>query len=552
MMENILNRLRSFFRFSTNIFLFAAMLIGMSTSSLAAADAPMLAIKTVSIPMKDGTLLPTDLYLPHENAENLPCILLRSPAGRSCASIKPFIPLATQGYVVAVQETRNVQDTEGKTMPYIADTWLNDQDGHETLKWLAANPVTNGKIGTIGFSAMGITQLLMAPYAPESLKAQFIGNAPASLYHHAIFPSGVLLKNQVEGWLGYYAKDSGVCSFVSNQGLNDKFWQRFDTRPVADNIKVPAIHQTGWYDTFLQGSIEAFVSRQNDGGEGGRGTQKLVIGPWTHFWPMVESFGDFSMPVEGRQAPFHISPLPWFDFYLKGNANGIDRIPAVNYYVMGPLDGTPSKGNVWKSAENWPVPAEITSFYLTSSNTLSLTKDKQKEKVWDYQQDPKNPVPTIGGLNLFLQSGPIDQRPIESRDDVIVFTGDPLKEDLEITGPIIAKLFMSPMLPGRTMVVRLCDVYPDGKSILVCDGIYRHDSLWSEANKKAVKGPQEVDVDLWATSMVFAKGHRIRISVSGSNFPRYDEAIKTISTAVVNQLHTGGAYPSRILLPIVK
>lgn len=509
--------------------------------------------KSISIEMKDGTHLPMDLYLPSEDATNLPCILFRSPAGRNASTVKAYIPLASQGYLIAVQETRSANDAEGKTLPYVADNWMNFQDGHQTLDWLASSPLCNGKIGTFGFSALGITQLLMAPGAPDSLKCQFIGTAPASLYHHAIFPNGILLKNQVEGWLSYYAKDSGVNSFVCNQYCNDGFWRSFDTRPVASQVKAPGIHQTGWYDTFLKGSIEAYATRQHQGGEGARGNQKLIIGPWTHFWPLSEALGDYAVPKEAHNPPFNISPLTWFDYHLKGIDHGISKSPAILYYVMGPFDGSPSKGNVWKNSDIWPVKAEKTDFYLTEESTLSPKLPTSKEKQWSYQQDPKNPVPTLGGLNLFIQSGPVDQRPIESRDDVIVFTSEPLEEDLEVTGDIAAKIFMSTTQPGRTLVVRLSDVYPDGRSLLVCDGIYRHAALpWGAERAKSLQGPQEVVVDLWSTSMVFAKGHRIRISIAGSNYPRFEKSIRDVTTAVTNTIHTGKDYPSRIILPIVK
>jgi predicted acyl esterase len=502
---------------------------------------------TVMIKMKDGTELPTDLYLPNPDAKNLPCILLRSPAGRYCRTAKPATAFAKLGYLVAIQETRSAVDKEGKTLPYTADNWVDEQDGHVTLNWLANSPLTNGKIGSMGFSAMGITQQLMAPYAPDSLKCQYIGTAPASLFHHAIFPSGVFLKHQVESWLGYYAKDPGVCSFVSNQYLNDRFWQGFDVRNVAKNVTSPAIHQTGWYDTFLQGSIEGFLARQEHGGEGAKGQQKLVIGPWTHFWPMSTRLGEFEVPEAGKVVPFNIGPYPLFEHYLKGVDNGADKIPAINYYVMGPFDGSPSKGNVWKTSEKWPVDSVPTAYYLTAEKTLSLNKPTNETKV-SYKYDPKNLVPTLGGLNLFLDAGPIDQRPIESRDDVLVFTTDTLDNDTEITGNIMAKIFLSQVVEGSTVVVRLSDVYPDGRSLIVGDGIYRKEKILNDSQKVDSDRPVEVDVDLWSTSMVFAKGHRIRISISGSNYPRYENA----KVGILNHtIHLGSSFPSRVILPLV-
>ncbi|MBA2728758.1 MAG: CocE/NonD family hydrolase [Parachlamydiaceae bacterium] len=503
--------------------------------------------QTVMIKMKDGTQLPTDLYLPNLEAKNLPCILLRSPAGRFCRTATPVAAFAKLGYLVAIQDTRSAIDLEGKTLPYTADNWLDEQDGHETLQWLAKSPLTNGKIGTMGFSAMGITQQLMAPFAPDSLKCQYIGTAPASLFHHAIFPSGVFLKHQVETWLGYYAKDPGVCSFVANQYLNDRFWLSFDVRNVAQNVTSPAIHQAGWYDTFLQGSIEGFLARQEHGGDGAKGQQKLIIGPWTHFWPLSSKLGDFEVPEAGKVVPFEMGPYKLFEYYLKGIDNGVDKFPAVFYYVMGPFDGTPSKGNIWKFADKWPVDSIQTSYYLAENKSLSLEKPATDAKM-SYRYDPTNLVPTLGGLNLFLDAGPIDQRPIESRDDVLVFSTEPLDRDTEITGRIMAKIFLSPHVDGATIAMRLSDVYPDGRSLIVGDGIYRKGKNLKTSQAIDPSKPAEIDVDLWSTSMVFAKGHRIRISISGSNYPRYEDAKVG---ALTNIIHLGKNYPSRIILPVV-
>ncbi len=218
--------------------------------------------ETIQIPMRDGFLLPADVYLPDVNAEKLPCILLRSPAGRKAPSWQNFALLAKLGYAVVIQDTRSAVDVEGKTMPFWSDGWGKDQDGYDTVEWLAKSAYTNGKIGTVGFSALGITQLLMAPTAPPALKCQYIGVAASSLYHHGIFPGGQLLKHQVESWLGLYAKDTSVLNHVCNQPFYNYFWSHFNCLPHANRVKVPGFLYGGWYDTFIQGTIDAFVARQ--------------------------------------------------------------------------------------------------------------------------------------------------------------------------------------------------------------------------------------------------------------------------------------------------
>jgi uncharacterized protein len=517
---------------------------------------------TVLVPMRDGTALATDLYLPSPEAKGLPCILLRSPAGRQ-AHWKSFAAISKLGYVVAIQETRSAADSEGKTFPFLADGWGATQDGYDTVEWLAKSPYTNGKIGTWGSSASGITELLMAPSAPPSLQCQYIMMAASSLYHHALFPGGQLLKNQAEGWLGFYARDTGVLSYVCQRPFYNDFWRQLDSLSVAHLVQVPALHYGGWYDTFLQGTLEAFKVWQEHGGEGARGKQKLIIGPWTHYWPASKAFGDFKMPEAGMQVPIDISPERWFAHYLKGEDNGINRIPPVLYYVMGPFDGSPSSGHVWRASNQWPIPAEETPFYLTAKGTLQDQLGDAEETL-SYVYDPSNPIPTLGGRNLFLPSGPVDQQSIENRSDILVFTTDPLEEDVEVTGFMRAKIFFTSDQADTDVVVRLCDVYPDGKSVLISDGAYRvgvfcHSGQNSKVHFDASK-PLAADIDLWATSLVFAKGHRIRVSVSSSNFPRFEKNLNLgllgthtgRANIAKNTLFFGKKYPSHVILPIVR
>jgi predicted acyl esterase len=516
---------------------------------------------TIKIPMRDGTELPTDLYLPSPQARGLPCILLRSPSGRK-AHWQDFAKLAKEGYVVAIQETRSALDPEGKTFPFIGDGWGKLQDGYDTVEWLAKSSYTNGKIGTWGASALGITQLLMAPAQPPHLKCQYILFAAASIYHHALFPGGQLLKHQAESWLGYYARDTGVQNYVCQRPFYNEFWKQLNSLEMSHRVKVPGMHVGGWYDTFLQGTLESFSSRHYQGGEGAYGHQKLVIGPWTHFWPMSQQFGDFEIPKEGMKLPFDISPKRWFDHYLKDIPNGIEDLPPVTYYVMGPFDGTPSSGNVWRTSDEWPIPALQTAFYLTPDFYLQGVPSDEQGHV-SYRYDPSNPISTMGGRNLFLDSGPKDQRSMEERTDILVFTSDKLLEDIEVTGPLTATLFFSSDQPDTDVVVRLCDVYPDGRSILISEGGYRLGVMcYQKGEKKQYKANKiiEVNIDLWATSLVFAKGHAIRLSISSSNYPRYEKnmniGLLEVNTGkyqtAKNKVYMGKEHPSHLLLPIVK
>ncbi len=511
---------------------------------------------TVCIPMRDGVELSTDIYLPSTDARHLPCILLRSPAGRNASHWKPFAAMAQAGYAIAIQDTRSALDQEGKTIPFMTDGWGKLQDGYDTIEWLAASPYTNGKIGTWGSSALGITQLLLAPSAPPHLVCQYMMMSAASLYHHCLFPGGQLLKNQVEGWLGLYAHDTGVVNYISHRPFYNEFWQQLNTVQVAHQVNIPGLHIAGWYDTFLQGTLDAFTSRQNEGNSGAKGKQKLIIGPWTHHWPASTSLGEFNIPEKALYPPYDISPKAWFDHYLKGINNSIENLPTVIYYVMGPFDQTPSAGNVWRTADSWPIPATYTPFYLHPNKLLS--QKKSPHAMLCYQYHPKEIITTQGGCNLFLPSGPLDQQTIEKRQDVLVFTTPLLETDTEVTGNITAKIFFNTDQVDTDIILHLSDVYPDGRSLLITEGGYRLATNQGINNDK--DKPIEAIINLSATSLVFAKGHAIRLTISSSNYPKYEVNCNqglfcnhTSNYSISNnRIYMGEDYPSQIILPLVK
>lgn len=513
--------------------------------------------KTVEVPMRDGKLLSMDLYFPKEgNPSDYPLILVRSPAGKRGDFVLPFAHFTKAGYVVAIQETRCVR--EKRQFPYFADGFGHLQDGADTIRWIEKSSYSNGVIGTIGYSAAGITQFLLAPTAPDSLKSQYIGVAPSSLYHHALFWGGQFSKEQVEGWLCYYKKDPGVQCFASNQTFYNDFWKLFDSNQKVELVRAPAFFYAGWYDIFLQGTIDGFLARDDRGGKGARGNCRLVLGPWTHLWPVVNTLGDFEIPKESLKVPLEMSPVAWFDYTLKGKKSSFEQGPHIAWYVMGPFDGTPSKGNVWKTGDTWPPTSEETPIYLTHDEGLSYEKPS-KVGTLEYTYNPSNPVPTIGGKNLFMESGPKDQRCIEEREDVLTFTSEPLQEDLEVTGKVVAKIYFSSDRQDTDLVVRVTDVYPDGRSVEILDGITRI-GLERCFKDAACLESCEYTVDLWSTSMVFAKGHKIRVIVTSSNYPRFERnrnvgiigANRGIWRLAKNKVWTGAKTPSRIVLPLIK
>lgn len=509
----------------------------------------------LKIPMRDGVSLTADLYLPTGNEKNLPCVLIRSPAGRQNPYALLHLSLLKEGYAVAIQETRSALDLEGKTLPYESDGWGELQDGYDTVSYLSKCPYTNGKIATVGSSALGITQLLLAPTCPKGLKAQYISFATSDLFNHGLYQGGELHKHQVEGWLSLYAKDPSVYKTIYTQPIYNAFWEKFNMLPLAGQCEVPAMHLGGWYDTFLSGTLSAFVAMQNQGGQGAKGHQKLVIGPWIHLWPLVTDFGDFSYPQTASQPPFDFSTARWFKEHFKQDPD-LKNWPNVLYYVMGPFDGSTSSGNVWKTAESWPIPTETTFFYLTHSGHLSEKLPTSGKTT--FSSDPSNPVPTLGGRNLFLPSGPTDQSLLLERNDVLKFSTDPLLEDLEVTGHLKATLYVNTDKEDTSFALRLVDIYQDGKHILIADGISRLSSSLKLRENKA--SPIALDIDLIATSIVFAKGHRIGVLISGSNYPKFEKNFNTLKRAhenpipeiANNQIFTGSPFASKIELPVVK
>ena len=509
---------------------------------------------TIFIPMRDGTKLATDFYFPCKEKDKTPCLLVRSPSGRKNPYALMFVPLLKEGYTIAIQETRSVQDPEGKTLPYLSDGWGEKQDGYDTLKFLENHPYTNGQIGTIGASAMGITQLLMAPTNPPGLKAQYISFATSDLFNQAMYEGGELCKDQVEKWLALYAKHPDVYRTVCTQPSYGPYWESYNMLPQVSSCQTPAMHIGGWYDVFLRGTLTAYSKLQNEGGEGARGKQKLVIGPWAHLWPYIRTLGEYDYPEAALKPTFDFSPEKWFAAHLKGEP--LD-IPNVVYFVMGPFDGEASSGNVWKSSDQWPVPHTEKPLYLSSGNALSAESPNLSEKI-SFTYDPENPVPTVGGRNLFLPAGPIDQRGVEERSDVIVFTSDTLEEDLEVTGALQAILFATTDAEDTAFSVRLTDVYPDGRSLLIADGITRLSHALPAKSKASKNEPQEITIDLASTSLVFAKGHRIRVAISSSNYPRFEKNFNSFKRAhenpepvvAQNTIFAGKDTPSRIILPV--
>ncbi|MBV6498711.1 MAG: Cocaine esterase [Prosthecobacter sp.] len=514
--------------------------------------------KTEMIAMRDGTLLATDLYLPQGDGP-FPVVLTRTPYGRVKRG-KDAGSFVNDGYVFIIQDMRGRFDSQGENLPFHGCGWSEHQDGVDTLAWIKQQPWCDGRIATIGGSAGGITQNLLAGAAPEDLKAQYISVAAASMYSDGTYIGSAFRKADIENWTTGNKFDPKALDLMRSHPSYDDYWARFETATRHAQMKAPAIHVGGWFDMFAQGTIDEFVGRQHRGATGAKGAQKLVMGPWTHAIGKMPA-GELTFPNATR-VPVQYDPLRWFAHYLKGADNGAEKEPAVAYYVMGDTVTPGAPGNEWRFANDWPVPAKETSVFLTGDRRLSLEKPSAAAAPHEYTFDPANPCPTIGGHNLTLDRGSMDQRKIEGRDDVLVFTSAVLDKPVEVTGRIFAKLFVSSSAADTDLSVRLCDVYPDGRSMLIAEGIQRLRYRKSREKPEPLTPGhvEEVTVDCWSTSQIFNTGHRVRVTITSSNFPRFDvnpgtgrpwsetgEKVKQN-----NRIYCDAEHPSRLVVPVVE
>lgn len=518
---------------------------------------PAYQVETVMVEMRDGVHLATDLYFPAGDGP-WPVILLRTPYGKEQAA--DYASDATDhGIAMAAQDMRGRFMSEGENLPFIACGWGELQDGYDTIAWLNDQDFCNGRIGTVGGSALGITQNLTAPTQPPGLVCQHISVATSSLYHQAAYPGGALRKAQVEGWLEGYEFDPQALELFRGHPDYDDFWRQFNIEERIGDIITPALFVGGWFDTFGQGTLDSYMLRQHQGGEGARGWQWLIMGPWTHSGRGGVECGEVQFPANAAELPLSDTDL-WFGYWLRDAPLEIDKLPRVYYYVMGDLDDPEAPGNEWRFDDDWPVYATDSALYLTPDGGLSLDYAPAGSTA-EFTADPALPVSTIGGRNLVLDPGMYDQRPLEERWDVLEFETEVLSAPLEVTGRLLCTLYASCDSVDTDIAVRLCDVYPDGRSLLIADGILRLSKRdgWERRVPLTPGEVYMVTVDLWSTSIIFNAGHKVRISVCGSNYPRWDlnpgtGAVWEEGCDYVPQhttLYLDEDHPSHLLLPVV-
>jgi predicted acyl esterase len=506
---------------------------------------------TYMVPMRDGVRLATDVYLPKTTHLPHGVILIRTPYQRDAPLNQALGKTwANQGWPSVWQDTRGRYASEGNDTVFRNDY----ADGPDTIAWIVNQSWCNGKVATFGGSALGIVQYLAAGSNPPGLACQYIQVAAPNLYKYAMYPGGEFRKNMVEEWLKgqhasymlpqVFAHENYTLDYWTNTTIDDK-WQQVD---------VPAIHIGGWYDIFSQGTIDGFLGYQHLAGPFARGHSKLIMGPWTH------TGGSGNLTYPKNSIDNFSQGLFWemVDEYTNNGSTAFDQWPAVTYYVMGDVMNSSAPGNEWRYADDWPIPFTERAWYFQADGTIQ-TVLPGNNAPFSYTYDPEHPVPTVGGANLEIPAGPLDQRPVENRSDVLVFTSPVLTTSYEATGQIKARLYVSSNCTDTDFTVKLTDVYPDGRSMLITDGILRMRNRngpdhWDLMEPGAV---YTVDVGLWSTSYIWNTGHRIRVDVSSSNYPRClnnpntaDGIYKnTTYRLALNTIYLDNAHPSSLLLP---
>lgn len=521
-----------------------------------AADEPAVVLAPVrqehQVAMRDGVRLATDVWLSGTNGA-YPVVLLRFPYNKANAAGLGRDGVA-RGYAVVAQDTSGRFASGGENLPFHRDV----ADGKDTVRWITEQSWCNGHIGTWGGSAGAITQFQLAVGGTGRLGAQYLVVGAPNLYD-VVYTGGVFRKALIEDWLRGTQFASNALAIWESHPSYDAYWEARDASRHYERIETPAVHVGGYWDIFAQGTLDAFVGYQTQGGPGARGRQRLLMGPWAHA-VLQEKVGELTFR-EGDRPPGEVADAwRWFDHWLRDRDNGVRTDAAVTYYVLGDATDPAAPGNEWRTSDRWPPVATInTAYYFHGDRSLAARVPGDSAPM-TYTYDPRDPAPTVGGIQLTLPAGPMDQAAVESRDDVLVFTSAVLTAPLEVTGRVRARLWVSSDAPDTDFFVRLCDVYPDGRSFNLCEGMlrarFRHGLDREEMLVLGEAVP--LDIDVWSTSVIFAPGHRLRVHVTSSSAPGFDpnpntgEPFRSSDRVRVarNTVYVDAARPSQVLLPV--
>lgn len=501
--------------------------------------------------MRDGTVLRADIYRPNDSGK-FPVFLERTPYNKLDGD-GVFTPEfswygASRGYVVIVQDCRGRFRSEGDWYPLKYEA----EDGCDTIEWVANMAHSHGRVGMLGDSYFALTAILAATSRPPHLAGTFVV-FPAAGYGDGFgYRGGAFLQELIESWTSRLALNT--LDRREQQDFPLSRWQ-MKLPLYAEAINLPIFQVEGWYDSFLGGTLNSHRAIKARGGVLPRKTQKLLIGPWYH-GPLTGKTGDIEFGTSSHGDMEKLA-IRRFDHILKGIKNGIDSEKPIVVFVMGK--------NVWRDEDEWPLAnARLTSFYfhsagkansLTGGGLLSQVRPEREEPDC-FVYDPADPVPTIGSA-----TGVVDQRAVEARADVSVYTSLSLKKALEATGPVIAEIYASSSAVDTDLSAKPVDVWPNGYAQSITDGILRtcHRNTYEEI--EFIKPSQicRLRNDLWATSNVFLPGHLLRMEISSSNFPRFNRNLNTGRAMVratsrvkaTNVIYHDRDHASTLILPLV-
>jgi putative CocE/NonD family hydrolase len=570
--------------------------------------------KDVMVAMRDGVELATDAWIPAVTPA--PTLLVRLPYGKDLPQLLAYglmpniFALVEAGYAVVYQDCRGTFRSGGDLVPMLNEA----ADGADTVAWLLRQPWCDGNIGSYGASYLGFVQ-----WASVSAGAPVKAIAPAVTttdYYTAPWYSegGAASWHTVQSWttqmamvetlrqLGRGSGDPQLLGELAgmmadpqphlaamppsrqpavekvwpwwgellSHPARDAWWQNLSVLDRAEQVTVPALHIGGWFDIFVANTARSFTGlRARAGTAEAREGQRLIIGPWDH----LNSTGiypdrKFGLTADAITQDLTGQHVRFFDRWLRDRRGALDGSAPVKIFVMG-IDQ-------WREEQDWPLPGtSYVPYYLHSSgraNTAAgdgeLSTEAPAQTAADtFLYDPQRPVPSLGGRVMLPSTanaaGPVDQRPVETRDDVLCFTSAVLTEPLEVTGHVSLTLYASSSAPDTDFTGKLVDVFPDGRAIFLTDGIIRarYRKSLAEPEPLTPGEPYQLSLDLSVTSNVFLPGHRIRLEVSSSNFPRFDRNTNTggviadesadQATIAVNRVLHGPDYPSQLILPVV-
>jgi len=556
----------------------------------------------LKVPMSDGICLSTNIYLPNDN---LPCpiILQRSPYGSNTEEmVKEAVNFVKEGYGVVLQDVRGRWDSDGEWYPFINEA----SDGYDTQEWIGKQDWCDGNIGTIGASYLAMVQWQSAALNSKFLKAMAPKVSYSNFYHDWVYTGGAFQLAFNLRWIGiqmntrtnqlqylWLPKENHLTEIMNHLPLidmvdkagraskpwkdwiqhpsYDEFWKELN--PIEENYKkvsVPVLGISAWYDIFLQGTLNNYIGVKSQGLEPGGNNQKLLIGPWMHFFSGNDQIiGDVDFGEKVKIDIFK-EMLNWFDYWLKGKENNIQNEDPVKIFLMGK--------NEWQTHSDWPIPStKYNKFYIHSKGKanssagdgiLNKIIPNENENFDIFKYDPAYPVSTTGGTGPAggpvvspVSAGPRNQFEIEKRNDILIYTTDFLEENLEVSGPVQMILYAASDCLDTDFTCKLVDVYPDGKAYNIQDAIFRSRYRDGFTKKVWMKEGEvyKIQLNLNAASNYFASGHIIRLQVSSSNFPMFERNLNTGGNnydetkwiVAENTIYHSKEYPSHIILPII-